>query len=164
MTSTKQSVEIERKFLIRELPPLAGLTSTTIQQGYFTKASDSLEVRLRRRDTEHFLTVKSPGTVQRSEIEVAISGDQFEELWPATEGRRIEKIRYVGKLTQDLTFELDIFSGRLAPLVVVEVEFPTLQAAQAFAPPSWFGRDVSADIAFKGKTLAMCPSHTVALV
>ncbi len=43
----------------------------------------------------------------------------------------------------DLTIEMDVFEGAYEGLILAEVEFPTEEAALAFTPPEWFGRDVT---------------------
>jgi adenylate cyclase len=101
------------------------------------------------------MTLKSGAGLQRLEYEILIDKSQFDALWPATDGRRIEKTRYLGNLEDHLIFELDVFSGRLASLILVEVEFETVNAATNFTPPAWFGLDVTDDKRFKNKTLAM---------
>ncbi len=148
------ATEIERKFLVATCPALDGATSETVRQGYVTGPDDSIEVRLRQKGRGYFLTVKSGGTVQRAEHETAITAEQFETLWPTTAGSRIEKTRYTGTLPDGLIFELDIFRGALASLMLVEVEFSTLTAATAFTPPDWFGADVTTDTRFKNRALA----------
>ena len=148
------ATEIERKFLVARVPPLDALAAETVRKGYLTGQEDSVEVRLRQIGARHVLTVKSGGGLARSEREVALTETQFDTLWPATEGRRLEKTRHTGRLPGGLTFELDVFAGDLAPLVLVEVEFPTLDAARAFTPPGWFGTDVTADRRYKNRQLA----------
>ncbi|UWQ61963.1 hypothetical protein K3723_14020 [Leisingera caerulea] len=91
---------------------------------------------------------RKPGAVQ-------ITKSQFETFWPETEGRRIEKTRWTGELPDGLQFELDVFEGDLAPLVTVEVEFSSLELAEAFRPPSWFGRELTSDKRYKNKVLAV---------
>ena len=39
--------------------------------------------------------------------------------------------------------ELDVFYGKFEGLILAEVEFETLEQANAYQPPKWFGRDVS---------------------
>lgn len=51
--------------------------------------------------------------------------------------------------------ELDLFEGALAPLMLVEVEFPTMEAAEAFSAPDWFGDDVTEEKRFKNKAMAI---------
>jgi len=60
--------------------------------------------------------------LQRRELEIELTPDQFNTLWPGTEGRRIEKIRYqIDEGAQKI--ELDVFRGNLEGLVLAEVEF-----------------------------------------
>lgn len=146
--------EIERKFLIKGPVP-TGLASKPIRQGYITAASDTAEVRLRQKGDACFLTVKSEGGLVRDEYEIGIGKPEFETLWPLTQGRRVEKTRHVGKLAGGLEFELDVFEGHLAPLVLVEVEFPSEEAARAFIPPDWFGEEVTEDKRYRNRALAL---------
>lgn len=43
--------------------------------------------------------------------ETAITAEQFETLWRATVGSRIEKTRYTSTLPDGLIVEMDIFRG-----------------------------------------------------
>lgn len=147
-------MEIERKFLVAEWPAIA-MVAVPIRQGYVTDAADSVELRLRQSGAAWFLTVKSEGGLVRAEYEIPIAAAQFETLWPATEGRRVEKTRHTGLLPDGSRFELDVFEGHLAPLMLVEVEFASVAAAEAFVPPAWFGREVTEDRRYRNKALAL---------
>lgn len=145
--------EIERKFLVATFPD-GELHAVPLRQGYLTTSTDSVELRLRQRDTEYFMTLKSEGGLSRQEYEIPVDVAQFEALWPATEGRRVEKTRYSGTLPGGEFFELDVFAGHLSPLMLVEVEFLSENAARAFIPPPWFGKEVTEDKRYKNKALA----------
>ncbi len=147
-------IEIERKFLVSSLPRLHDLEAVHVRQGYLTSVMDSVEIRLRQSDKDCFMTLKSGDGLKRVEYEIGIVNDQFDALWPATAGRRIEKTRYVGFLADQRIFELDVFLGHLSSLVLVEVEFDSVKAARDFIPPAWFGIDVTDDGHFKNKSLA----------
>ncbi|WP_108858815.1 CYTH domain-containing protein [Ruegeria sp. Alg231-54] len=149
------STEIERKFLVAELPDLSGADKAVIRQGYLTAPDDSTELRLRQKNDRYFLTLKGAGSLVRVEREAKITAEQFETFWPETEARRVEKERYTGKMPDGRVFELDIFLGNLAPLRLVEVEFDTEAEAQAYTPPDWFGTDVTADKRYKNKMMAI---------
>ncbi len=69
------------------------------------------------------------------------------------DGVRIVKDRYKIPLGAH-TVELDVFAPPLAPLVLAEVEFPTEDAANAFTPPDWFGREVTFDPAYTNAALS----------
>ncbi len=148
------STEIERKFLVADLPDLSGTEKAVVRQGYLTAPDDSTELRLRQKNDRYFLTLKGSGVLVRVEREAEISAEQFNTFWPETDGRRLEKVRYTGQLPDGRVFELDVFQGDLAPLRLVEVEFQTEAEAEAYAPPEWFGADVTADKRYKNKTMA----------
>lgn len=147
-------IEIERKFIVTAFPRME-LHAVPLRQGYLTAATDSVELRLRQQGTEYFLTLKSGDGLSRQEYEISVNMAQFETLWPATTGRRVEKTRHSGKLSDGQIFELDVFTGHLSPLMLVEVEFPSENAAKAFIPPSWFGKEVTEDERYKNKVLAL---------
>jgi adenylate cyclase len=146
-------MEIERKFLVRTVPNTAGLKSGHYRQGYLSVGSDG-EVRLRDADGGLTLTVKAGEGMVRRETEVNLSVEQFESLWPATEGRRVEKRRAFVPIGE-LVAEVDVYEGALSGLTVVEVEFESLDEARAFAPPEWFGHEVTDDPAYKNASLAL---------
>jgi CYTH domain-containing protein len=146
--------EIERKFLVPEPPDdLRRWPSTRIEQGYLAVGDDGTEVRVRRRDGKATLTVKGGRGRSRAEEEIGIDAERFERLWPLTDGRRLEKTRYVIPAA-DLELEVDVYAGALAGLTVAEVEFAGEDEANAFEPPDWFGREVTDDPRFKNQRLA----------
>jgi CYTH domain-containing protein len=140
--------EIERKFLAGELPPeVRAEQPTRIRQAYLS--IEPTEVRVRSSDDrEHELTIKSIGGLERTEITLPLTPAQFEELWTLA-AASIEKDRF-----RHGSAEVDVYSGRLAGLVVVEVEFPTEPDARRFTPPSWFGREVTEDRRYRNSALA----------
>jgi CYTH domain-containing protein/CHAD domain-containing protein len=147
--------EIERKFVLEEMPPQAvGAPATQIEQGYLA-VDEEFEVRLRRIGGERLLTVKRGHGESREEIEVRLYSEQFEALWPLTEGRRLRKARHRLPLGAGLVVELDRYGSELAGLLVAEVEFPSEQASHGFQPPAWLGREVTGEAAYANQALAM---------
>ena len=145
--------EIERKYLLSEAPEwLEECPSEVIEQGYLA-LEDEVEVRIRRRGGGHRLTVKSGSGLVRGEQEIELSADQFEALWPLTEGRRVSKRRYLRESEQG-TFEIDVFDGELAGLLVAEMEFGSVEASEAFDPPAWLGVEVTGDRRYVNRSLA----------
>lgn len=146
--------EIERKFLVKEMPDgLSDYEVHRVKQGYVSLGEDGTEVRLREKDGKFFLTVKSGGDLKRYEVEIGIGKKDFHALWPFTEGRRVEKLRYDIPCGPYL-IELDVYSGKLEGLVTAEVEFESPEASAAFTPPKWIGRDVTRDKRYKNKNLS----------
>jgi CYTH domain-containing protein/CHAD domain-containing protein len=149
------AVEIERKFLITQLPPeLRRFAHQRLRQGYLISAGDDLEVRLRARDGQTILTIKHGGGLTREEDERAIEPERFARLWPLTEGHRIEKVRYAIPAEEGLTIGLDAYTGALDGLAIAEVEFDSEAQAQRFTPPAWFGPEVTGDRRYANQRLA----------
>ena len=149
-------MEIERKYLVNSLPEdLDTHPHVEIEQGYLCT---SPTLRIRRMGDFFILTVKekvrsATSAIVNREEEFAMSPDSYARLKAKCDGNMVEKTRYripVG----DYTAELDIFHGRHEGLHLVEVEFPSVEAADAFVPPAWFGQDVSEDPRYRNSYLA----------
>lgn len=134
-------MEIERKFLIEELPEdLERYPFHLIEQGYLCTAP---VVRIRRQDDTYYLTYKSKGMMVREEYNLLLTAEAYEHLRKKVDGNLITKKRYLIPLNETLTIELDIFDAPFAPLRLAEVEFSSEEEAKAFTPPAWFGEDVT---------------------
>lgn len=145
-------MEIERKYLINHLPDqLDQFPHRTIEQGYLCTEP---VVRVRRDGDTYILTYKSKGFLAREEHNLPLTKEAYQHLISKADGQIITKERYCIPLTEVLTIELDIFTGNLAPLCLAEVEFTTLEEANAFIPPEWFGEDVTHLPDYQNSTLS----------
>jgi len=151
--------EVERKFLLSGIPSfLKSISAQNIRQGYVAIEKGGSEVRVRAKGTSFWLTAKSLGDLNRTEVEFLITKEIFEELWAMTENRRIEKDRYL--LVEDgKTIEIDVFQGNLKGLVLAEIEFETLEIANKFKPFPWLEKDVTFDKNFKNRNLAKAVNY-----
>jgi CYTH domain-containing protein len=146
--------EIERKFLIRELPTeIRHYRHFPIAQGYLANETGGRHVRLRKKGNTASLTFKEGRATSREEREIRLSPKQFATLWPATAGRRLRKIRYEVPW-KGLVIEIDIYQGRNHGLIVAEVEFPNQTSRRKFKPPTWFGREVTGQHRYNNVRLA----------
>lgn len=148
-------MEIERKFVL-DTPPdgLAAHESQRFEQGYLAIDPAGAEVRVRRKDgKKSVMTVKTGIGLVRGEEEWEIAN--FDALWPLTGGRVVLKTRYFVPLDGGLTAEVDVYDGDLDGLVTAEVEFASEEAALAFEPPAWIGRDVTEDKRYGNRVLAV---------
>ncbi len=134
-------VEIERKFTIKELPDLDRYDFHEIEQAYLNTKP---VMRIRRQDDEYYFTYKNSGLMAREEYNLPLNRESFEHLVTKADGRVIRKRRYLIPYEQ-FTIELDIFKGDLEPLIIAEVEFDSIDEANAFVPPEWFEQDVTND-------------------
>lgn len=152
-------LEIERKFLVNQdkLPDITN-TRTKIKQGYLGRDP---WVRIRLQETSYpraaadggilhgspkaLLTIKSAGTLVRSEFEYEIPHDEGKELFEMCKGR-ISKTRYrIPRIPKDGSglWVIDEFHGALEGLWLAEIELS--RPDEKFDLPDWVGVEVTED-------------------
>jgi adenylate cyclase len=152
-------IEIERKFLLRGVPPTMRLAKRVpMRQGYLALDGDT-EVRIRITPKGAKLTIKAGRGGVRVEEEIALEHRQAEALWELTEGRRVQKTRRRVRLPgpaggAELVAEVDEYAGALDGLVVAEVEFPDEETSNGVEPPAWFARELTDDWRYANRSLA----------
>ena len=147
-------MEIERKFLIqkKDLPEnLSAYPHKKYTQGYLCTEP---VLRVRREGDDYVVTYKSKGLLAREEHNLPLTEEAFSHLIQKADGLVISKSRYFIPEKDGLTIELDIFDDPLAPLILAEVEFASVDEANAYTPPSWFGREVTKESTFHNSTLS----------
>lgn len=150
------SVEIERKFLVdatRWHP--GGARGVRYRQGYLS-TDPARVVRVRTDGECGYLTVKGKtvGTV-RPEFEYRIPVADADFMLDALCVRPlVEKVRYKEKVS-NFVWEIDVFEGENAGLVVGEIELPAADARVEL--PSWVGAEVSSDPRYFNSNLALNP-------
>ena len=117
--------EIERKYLIKEIPK--GLVGTTLRQGYL-QSEKARAVRIRtvekRGLKRGFLTIKGLGNssgMSRYEFETEIPLADADFLLNLCDQPIIEKTRYIYE-HESLIWEIDDFHGVNDGLIIAEVE------------------------------------------
>lgn len=134
-------MEIERKFLPITLPDnLDNFEHHHIIQAYLNTAP---VVRIRKQDDEYILTYKGGGMMARAEYNLPLNEKSFYHLLEKADGNIIKKTRYLIPIHNGLTAELDIFEEQFSGMLLVEVEFDSIEAANSFEKPEWFGEDVT---------------------
>ena len=137
-------IEIERKFLIKKIPDnIEDYEYHIIEQGYLSREP---VVRVRKQDTEYYMTYKGKGLLKREEYNLPLNESAYEHLLEKADGNIISKKRYIIPLEgRKEKVELDVFEPPFAPLVMAEVEFESLEASDAFVIPDWFEKEVTND-------------------
>ena len=145
-------MEIERKFLIKKCPDnLNSFPCHMIEQGYL---NTNPVVRVRREDETYYLTYKGSGMMAREEYNLPLNEQAYQHLIQKADGNIISKKRYLIPLNQGLTAELDVFAPPFEPLIMVEVEFASIDEAQQFQPPLWFDKEVTNDLDYHNSIMS----------
>ncbi len=146
--------EIERKFLVAgEGWRDAATGSKSFRQGYLAE-TDRLVIRIRIVDeAEAVLTFKS--AVQgatRAEFEYPVPLDDARALIELHQGLVIEKRRHLVPFG-GFTWEVDVFGGAHAGLVLAEIELPAEDTP--VERPDWLGREVTGERSYYNASLAL---------
>ena len=152
-------VEVERKFLVVDESWRAAVTtSTRIAQGYLARTG-TVTLRVRVKGDRGFVTIKGASQgISRSEYEYEIpTADALAMLDELTEAPVIDKVRHLVPVGGH-TWEVDVFAGANAPLVMAEVELA--DPDEPFELPGWAGADVSDDARYYNANLASAPYST----
>lgn len=146
-------MEIERKYLIKisDLPEnYHSYPYHIIEQAYL---STEPVIRIRKEDENYYMTYKSKGLLVREEYNLPLTKEAYYHLLPKCDGNVISKTRYLIPF-DNRTIELDIFSGVFENLILAEVEFDSVEEADSFLPPDWFGEDVTFSSEYQNSTMS----------
>lgn len=138
------SLEIEKKFLVLNDRWQADAgPGVRYRQGYLSESGPG-SVRVRIGGQHAYLNIKSATLAQqRLEYEYEIPlRDAEEMLAEVCVQPLVEKTRYEVEHAGH-TWEVDVFEGANAGLVVAEIELDDVD--EAFARPDWVGEEVSDD-------------------
>jgi len=137
--------EIERKYLLRELPArVSGAPVLEIDQGYLP--GERINERVRRSrgadGVRYYRTIKAGSGLERLEVEEEASELFFTTVWPLTHGCRVRKRRYVVE-EGGVVWEVDEFLDRDG-LWLAEVELEHTE--HVVVPPEWLRRVIDREV------------------
>ena len=151
-------IETERKFLVTGNYKDQAYDATHICQGYIA-SGNGRTVRVRIRGDKGYLTIKGPSTqagLSRYEYEQEIKLADARDLMAICEPGIIDKTRYLVKSPDGRhTWEVEEFHGDNDGLVMAEVELASED--EAFAKPSFVGREVTGDRRFYNSHMRAYP-------
>ncbi|HGO8233669.1 CYTH domain-containing protein [Neisseria meningitidis] len=148
-------IEIERRFLIENDNWRQYADEPLLLKQAYLSVEKERTVRVRIVGQQAWLTLKGYiSELSRSEFEYEIpladAEKMMETMCPFKMGKRRYPVRWGGSL-----FEIDVFLGENAPLVVAEIELPDENAD--FDRPDWLGREITSDGMFTNAYLSRHP-------
>lgn len=150
----EMSTEIERKFLVSDPSVVRGIEGVALRQGYLSRAPER-SVRVRRSGDRAWVTVKGRSIgATRPEWEWEIPIQDADGMLAICDGPILEKTRYV-VVYEGRSWEIDVFDGANAGLVMAEIELESEDAVLALPP--WVGLEVTADRRYYNSALAVSP-------
>lgn len=153
--------EIERKFIISNIPKnLEIIEKKFVEQNYLliTKLD---EIRLRKeiilnadiKKENYTLTKKSGFGLIREEEEHFISEKMYNLLKSLIEKKPILKKRQIALLDKDTDAVIDEYIDKSINMKTIEIEFNSIENANNFKVPKWFGAELTNNEQFKNKNI-----------
>lgn len=138
--------EIELTYLPKELPVgLKNASSKEMIDIYIPQSSSHPTLRIRHIGDKYEMTKKTPvkegDASHQIETTIPLTKEEFDDL-EKIEGKRVSKTRYYYK-ENGINFEIDVFQQKLKGLVLVEVEFKSLEEKSNFVTPEWLLAEVT---------------------
>lgn len=148
------ATEIERKFLVDTAAWQPRDGGTLYRQGYLSSVVERV-VRVRVAGNAAKLTIKGATVgVSRLELEYDIPVDEALQLLTICEQPLVEKVRHT-EVVGGKTWEVDVFLGANAGLVVAELELAAED--EPFERPPWITEEVSGDPRYYNNNLIRHP-------
>ena len=148
------ATEIERKFLVSDESWRADVVSRIVMRQNYLATRPAVRVRLA--DDQGYLTIKGKTrNFSRAEYEYPIPAADAEEMLDRLcEGHEIRKTRHLvpfgGKM-----WEIDVFEGENAGLVVAEIELESED--EPFELPPWIGEEATGRKEYYNSALSRTP-------
>lgn len=149
--------ELERTYLAKEIPvDLRQFPSKEMADLYIPVSFAHPVLRIRKNGEKYEITKKQPivqGDASRqSEETIPLSEEEYIALI-SIPGKQVLKTRYFYTL-EGIAFEVDIFRGFLAGLILIDVEFPSKEAMTNFSAPGFCLVEVTQEKFVAGGELA----------
>lgn len=150
------AIEIERKFLIRDDSWRSQAKHSVRYRQAYLNHETSCSVRVRISGEAAWLNIKGATIgAERLEFEYEIPlQDAHDMLDKLSKTPVLEKVRYFVEAGPH-TFEIDVFEGDNAGLVVAEIELD--EVGEHFERPDWLGLEVTEDPRYYNTQLARHP-------
>jgi CYTH domain-containing protein/predicted metalloenzyme YecM len=141
MEACQVHTEIERKFIVKEIPQKYLEQSPMEQERYYLYADKTVEMRIQSKGDVYELERKVvTGTFSRETVKLELTEQEFDRLK-----------MFGGKGLRRKSYRLDKISGgsikeyleKYAGLIRAEFEFESEKEANSFIPPEWVGREIT---------------------
>src|SRR3989338_7355934 len=149
--------ELELTYLAKELPKgFKNAPSKEILDIYLPSSGKHPDLRIRKSGNKCEITKKQPvsegDSSRQLETTIPLTKEEYAEL-SQLKGKRVQKTRYYYK-ENNVNYEIDIFQDKLGGLVLVDVEFNSLENKSSFVAPDWCLVEVTQEEFIAGGVLA----------
>jgi adenylate cyclase len=130
--------EIERKFLIKDLPDLTGHEPVRSER-YFLFNRNGIELRIQHKGGKYELERKIKETnMSRAGTKIGLTKKEYDELKKCGSQEIIRDNYYL-----EDGVSIKVYKGHFAGLIRAEIEFKNETEAQNYKPELWMGSEIT---------------------
>ena len=148
-------IEIERTFLAKHLPKNLA-QAEEMKDTYYPNTSTHPYLRIRKRANHYMITRKQPlietDASTQQEDTLTLNKEEYDNLTQAP-GKEIAKNRYTTTI-EGRKAEIDVFTEKLAGLILIDFEFENEKEAKQFVMPECCLAEVTQEEFIAGGMLA----------
>lgn len=131
-------MEIERKFLVKNLPDLSGIEPVYFER-YYLSIANGIEERIQKTNDRYSYEKKTiVDELSRATEKKDITKEEFEKL---KDGSTKVIIRNSYELSPNMSIK--IYHGDYEGLIRAEIEFSSIEEANAYTSEAWMGKEIS---------------------
>jgi len=134
------SAEIERKFLVSTPPDLSGQEPIRYERYYLSRTGNIEERIQKKANVYEYEKKERVSDLEHRKEKRPITQEEFESLRTGTSDAII---RDSFKVSENPDITIKVYHGKYEGLVRAEVEFDSLESAEAFIPPAWMGKEIT---------------------
>ncbi|MDO8625425.1 MAG: hypothetical protein Q7R47_05055 [Candidatus Diapherotrites archaeon] len=140
MGRIEMNPEIERKFLVRKMPSLYGLTPVK-QERYYLFDGNGIEIRIQSKNDHFELERKTRiGKLSRDSHKIPISKKEFDAL---KKFGKSKTVRTSYAISKNPNIKIKVYAGKFRGLVRAEIEFESEKTARRFKPMAGMGTEIT---------------------
>jgi len=134
-------MEIERKWIIKELPKDYTLSSPILYERHFIFNQDDIEIRIQRKGNRYELERKvKQSQLSRDTMKVEITENEYNRLKELSVSSISRESYMIAKYPE---ISIKRYLDRCDGLIRVEIEFDSEDQAINFKPYDWFGEEIT---------------------
>ena len=143
--------EVERKFLVKEMPDVFGIQPSHYER-YILFSGKDFGLRIQAKNGKYEIERKcEESELSRSSQVLEVSNDEFQALKKCAIG---ETVRDGYALPGDPAVSIKVYGGKFKGLRRAEIQFESEEEAKRFSAPPWMGKEITSTPLGKDSKLA----------
>ncbi len=137
-------MEIERKFLIKEIPDMSDITPVRYERCILESSDGNVKRVQRKGDVFEYEEKKKVDDFQSEKVKRQITKEEYDSFLLNKENNLIVRDGYL--VSHNPEISIKVYKEKFEGLIRVEIEFSSKEEAKNFIPLPWFGKEITGTV------------------